>query len=107
MAFAETWKNDELIKTGENGWVGLNEITPNYRAWEYWLRAEFGKEYFPKWITVQGEWPPTTQAGADAYAIALSEVRDSKYQKEQSIIGGLQVPRHPIPWDGFVPPLSA
>lgn len=103
MAFSETWKNDKLIKTGPDGWVALNHLTPNYRAWKYWLHEEFGKQFFPEWITVLGEWPPTSQAGADAYAIALSDTRDSKYQKEQSQIGGPAVPRHPKPWDGYVP----
>lgn len=104
MAFAESWKDDKFIKIGADGWVGLHVSTPNYRAWERWLTMEFRRQFFPKWLTVLGEWPPTTQAGADAYAIALSEIRDSKYLKEQSIIGGPAVPRHPQPWDGRVPP---
>lgn len=104
MAFSGTWKDDKLIKTGADGLVGLNWETQNYRAWRHWLIEEFGKTFFPEWITVTGEWPPTTQAGADAFAEHLSNIRDSKYQKEQSIIGGRAVPRHPKPWSGFVPP---
>lgn len=103
MAFAGDWKSDKLIKIGSDGWVGLNEQTPNYRAWKHWLSKEFGKEVFPSWITVQGEWPPTTQDGADGYARALSEIRDSKYLKETSPIGGKAVPRHPAPWSGHIP----
>lgn len=104
MAFAGTWKSDKLIKTGSDGWVGLHVSTSNYRAWEYWLRMAFGKEFFPDWITVQGEWPPTTQPGADHVAQVISDIRDSKYMKEPSVIGGRAVPRHPEPWDGRVPP---
>lgn len=103
MAFSGTWKDDKLIKIGSDGCVGLHNSTPNYRAWERWLRAEFHKEFFPEWITVQGEWPPTTQAAADHVAQTISDIRDSKYQKEQSVIGGRAVPRHPAPWDGVVP----
>lgn len=104
MAFAETWKDANLIRRGADGWVGLNAKTPNYRAWRSWLRAEFGKRFFPEWLTVTGEWPPTTQEAASNYAVALSEIRDSKYQKEQMLIGGLPVPRSPAPWNGYVPP---
>lgn len=104
MAFHGNWKDDAFIRQGADGWVGVHRSTPNYRAWEHWLRAEFKKQFFPEWITVMGEWPPTMQANADAYAIALSDIRDSRYLKEQTVIGGLPVPRHPKPWDGYVPP---
>lgn len=104
MAFASTWKNDAKIKLGTDGLVGVHESTPNYRAWARWLALEFGKRVFPTWLTVIGEWPPTTQEGADGYAVFLSDIRDSRYQKESSPIGGSAVPRHPAPWDGRVPP---
>jgi len=103
MAFSGDWKNDALIKIGSNGLVGLHEKTPNYRAWKHWLQSEFGKRVFPEWLTVLGEWPPTTQEGADTFACHLSDIRDSKYLKETSPIGGRAVPRHPNPWTGYLP----
>lgn len=69
-----------------------------YRAWRYWLAVAFHKRGFPdNALQVWSEWPPSTQLQADQVAVALSEIRDSiGYAKA--------VPRHPEPWNGYIPP---
>lgn len=83
-----------------DGLWALRQGTDQYNAWACWYNAEFGKHFFPEWQTVLFEWPPTTASGAESVAQWLSDIRDSKYQKDLSTIGGDPVPRHPKPWTG-------
>jgi hypothetical protein len=76
-------------------WV-IREGSAQYRAWEFWLRAAFKQRFFPKpTMQVLGEWPPRTQDAADLIAAAKSAIHDE--------VGGRAVPRHPEPWDGYIP----
>ncbi len=95
MAFSTSGNNEKI--THGDGLVGLHSSLPQYRAWKHWLTEVFQKRYFPDWITVTSEWPPTTSAAAREFAEWLSSIRD-----EIKVTKG--VPPHPDPWTGFVPP---
>lgn len=93
-------KADFIRHNEKDSLWGVRRGSPQWSAWVNWYFSEFRKTYFPEWLTVLFEWPPTTASGADAVAQWLSDIRDSKYQKDPSNIGGDPVPRHPAPWNG-------
>lgn len=86
----------ENVKRGKDGLWAVRFGTDQYAAWKFWLVREFGTTFFPEWLTVRGEWPPTTQNAASAIASAISDIRD-----ELKIIH--PVSRNPAPWDGYIP----
>lgn len=88
----------------ENLWA-LKRGCLQYDSWANWYHFEFGKIYFPLWLTVPMEWPPTTSAGAETVAKWLSDIRDSKFGADKSPVSTTPVPPHPKPWDGakFLP----
>lgn len=101
--FIDTADSDGVRNNTKAGLWALREDTDQYRAWKMWLHAEFGKTFFPRWLTVWSRWPPTTRSAAAAVAAAISEIRDGCYLKETLPIGGDPVPRAPRPWDGEIP----
>jgi len=71
--------------------VDEKEHPQAHAAWAAWRRYEFGSRAVPKKFTVPSMFPPTTQAGADAYAEQLRVTRES--------IGWHKpVNPHPKPW---------
>ena len=89
---------DQIRNNETEGLWAVRRGTLQWAAWVNWYYAEFGKLFYPEWLTVLYEWPPSHQLGADRVAVWLSDIRDSNYGKEH--IGGRPVPRHPEPWDG-------
>lgn len=95
--------DERTVRQGDAGLWAVRYPSDQWRAWQYWLRVAFEKRFFPDWLTVWSEWPPTTQEAADRVAAAISDLRDSKFGTEKSPIGGRPVPRRPSPWDGHIP----
>lgn len=101
MAFHGGGTSGELIRHNERDSLwGVKRGTPQYGAWEDWYRSQFRKTFFPEWLTVPMEWPPTTESGAQMVSKWLSDIRDSRYGKEALPISTIPVPRNPVPWGG-------
>lgn len=98
MAFADSLEVGAHVSFNETtGLWALHESTGQYRAWRAWLGKEFGVRGFGKWITSNYEWPPTSQLGADRFAVFFSQLRDENKNPTP-------VRRHPNAWDGRIPP---
>lgn len=110
MFKAETEARDYPSQTPNGEWK-LHMASEQYRAWAYWLKAAFGKHWFPEPVMVVWFlWPPVTQEGANEIAAILSELRDGHYTPvgakgpEKRAVGGKAVDRRPRPWNGYTPP---
>lgn len=93
-------KNDDFVRYNESEkLVAVRRGSPQWAGWVNWYFHEFGKQFFPDWLTVPFEWPPTSQDGADIAAKWLSDIRDSRPAKGGPI-STTPVPSHPRPWNG-------
>jgi len=99
-------KHTDFVRRQGELWA-LHESTDQYRAWKCWLQLQIGVKYFGEWQTVTDEWPPMTQITADKFAQWLSDIRDEVDQEKGCKTIGKPVPRHPEPWDGYIPPAPA
>lgn len=66
-----------------------------HQAWAEWRRQEFACYFVPKGYSVPSMFPPSTQAGADAYAEQLKSIREAC---GGGVGGWKSIPKHPRPW---------
>jgi hypothetical protein len=82
----------------------LHVNSEEYRAWAFWLGAEFGRRFFAEPVMVVWfRWPPTTDGGADEIAKLISEARDAINDEKGNRRRCLPVNQHPAPWNGHIP----
>lgn len=96
-----TDKNGDTVRHNEAAslWA-VKRGSPQWASWVNWYHYEFGKNFFPDWLTVPLEWPPTTDDGAATCAKWLSDIRDSKYLKDTGPCSTVPVRARPGPWSG-------
>lgn len=96
--FKESGARAGVNENKKTGLWALHCSTEQFWAWNSWMNWALGYSGHPhgKWLTVWGQWPPTTQAGACKVAQAISDMRD-----ELKI--NRAITRAPEPWDGTVP----
>lgn len=73
--------------------------TPQYAGWCNWYYFELGKWYFPEWLTVPFEWPPTTDVACELTAKWLSDIRDAK-GVDGKVTSDTPVRANPGAWKG-------
>lgn len=72
--------------------VRQSEYPLAHKAWAAWRREQFGCRFVPGAYAVPSLFPPTTQAGADAYAETL------RLTREAIAWHSAPVPRQVKPW---------
>lgn len=78
---------------------GVKRGTPQYAGWCNWYYYGLGKKFFPEWLTVPFEWPPTTETGCEMATKWLSDIRDQR-DEAGKVINSTPVRSNPAPWRG-------
>src|SRR5690349_17013942 len=91
-------KKTESLIVGKFIVVSQRDHPIAHQAWADWRREQFGCDFVPKAYSVPSMFPPSTQAGADAYAEQLQSIRDAVLKEGGGTRGWQPVPRHPSPW---------
>jgi hypothetical protein len=96
---------DTEVEIATSGWISVDrKIDPQaWEAWRYWRRIALGSLIEPKAFTVPSKFPPMTHIAVSQYIEAVRLIRRSGGWNDDRA----QIPEHPEPWDGCVPPAPA